>query len=393
MGSYLETGKMKNLIHRKIIKAGILLVLFTASQSNIFPQALEFKGLFSGWITGNSKNTSIGLRYIPDFFIKKSISKKYTFDVEFSLNAYGTGRVHSIDNIEKDCKIKPYRLWLRFSGSQFEVRIGLQKINFGSAALLRPLMWFDRIDPRDPLQITDGVYGLLFRYYFLNNANIWFWGLYGNGKEKGWEVIPSNDRSIEYGGRLQIPLFTGEIAFTYHHRKMDLSQMLLTQITGYNNNPPENRIALDGKWDIGVGFWFEGSMIHQQCKALPFEWRRSLNIGLDYTFGVGNGIHIMGEHFVLENTKTAFGSGEKHRFTALSLRYPVGLLDNITSIFYYDWKNKELYRFINWQRTYDRWSFHVIGFWNPVQFQIYQYQKDNNLFAGKGFQIMVVFNH
>ncbi len=220
-----------------------------------------------------------------------------------------------------------------------------------------------------------------------------FWGLYGNGKEKGWEVIPSNDRSIEYGGRLQIPLFTGEIAFTYHHRKMDLSQMLLTQITGYNNNPPENRIALDGKWDIGVGFWFEGSMIHQQCKALPFEWRRSLNIGLDYTFGVGNGIHIMGEHFVLENTKTAFGSGEKHRFTALSLRYPVGLLDNITSIFYYDWKNKELYRFINWQRTYDRWSFHVIGFWNPVQFQIYQYQKDNNLFAGKGFQIMVVFNH
>jgi len=284
---------MKNVIHRRIIKAVILLVLFTAAQPNIFPQALEFKGLFSGWITGNSKNTSIGLRYIPDFFIKKSISKKYTFDVEFSLNAYGTGRIHSIDNIEKDGKIKPYRLWLRFSGSQFEVRIGLQKINFGSAALLRPLMWFDRIDPRDPLQITDGVYGLLFRYYFLNNANIWFWGLYGNGKEKGWEVIPSNDRSIEFGGRFQITLFTGEIAFTYHHRKINLSQVLLDQISGYNINPPESRIAIDGKWDIGDGFWFEGSMIHQQCKALPFELCRSINIGLDYTFGIGNGTEFV----------------------------------------------------------------------------------------------------
>jgi len=54
----------------------------------------------------------------------------------------------------------------------------LQKINFGSATLFRLLMWFDRIDPRDPLKLTDGVYGLLLRYYFHNNTNIWLWGLY-----------------------------------------------------------------------------------------------------------------------------------------------------------------------------------------------------------------------
>jgi hypothetical protein len=75
------------------------------------------------------------------------------------------------------------------------------------------------------------------------------------------------------------------------------------------------------------------------------------------------------------------------------ISYPVGLMDTIKGIIYRDWKNKELYRFVNWQRTYDRWSFYIMGFWNPEQFLIYQSNKMNNLFTGKGFQFMVVFNH
>ena len=122
-------------------------------------------------------------------------------------------------------------MWVKFSGDQFELRAGLQKINFGSAQMFRPLMWFDRIDPRDPLQLTDGVYGLLARYYFLNNANIWLWGLYGDDKIKGWELIPSKKNSIEYGGRVQLPLYTGEIAATYHHRTADPGPVLPDSIT------------------------------------------------------------------------------------------------------------------------------------------------------------------
>lgn len=34
-------------------------------------------------------------------------------------------------------------------------------------------MRFDQVDPRDPLKLTDGVRGLLGRYCFLNNADIW----------------------------------------------------------------------------------------------------------------------------------------------------------------------------------------------------------------------------
>jgi hypothetical protein len=335
----------------------------------------------------------IGLRYLPEFSLKRPIGKSIFFDGDLSLNLYGSGQIHSLDHIETAGKTKLYRMWLRFSSPRFEARLGLQKINFGSAMLFRPLMWFDRIDPRDPLQITAGVYGLLLRYYFQGNTNIWLWGLYGNEGTKGWESFPTYDKSAEYGGRIQAPLPRGEIAFSYHHRQMDLEREPFALIQPDHRRVPESRFALDGKWDIGIGLWFEGNLSHHQSGALPFPYQRSLNLGLDYTFAVGNGLHLLGEHFLLKNSGEIFGHGEGFEFSALSLNYPLGLMDSLSGIFYYDWKNRQFYRFLNWQRKYDSWSFYFIGFWNPGDFQIYQAQNGNNVFAGKGFQFMVVFNH
>jgi hypothetical protein len=311
----------------------------------------------------------------------------------FSLSTYGTSLFRSERETITDSDVDLYRLWLRYASSQFELRVGLQKINFGSASIFRPLMWFDRIDPRDPLQITKGVYGLLGRYYFLNNANIWAWVLYGNNDAKGWEIVGSKDKSLEYGGRVQTPLFTGEIAFTYHHRQADLFNSPFLFIPEIDPIIPEDRFALDGKWDIGVGFWFEGVLIRQDTDVLPYTHRHLLAIGIDYTFGLGNGLHIMGEHFIQENSDKAFAAGEGFDFSALSINYPLGILDNLSGILFYDWKNKELYRYFSWQRTYDNWRFYVIGFWNPEQLLIYPERTTHTLFAGKGFQIMVVFNH
>jgi len=114
---------------------------------------------------------------------------------------------------------------------------------------------------------------------------------------------------------------------------------------------------------------------------------------MDYTLGIGNGLNVIGEHFVLEASRDAFGSGEAAKFSALALNYPLGILDNITGILYYDWENKDFYNFLRWQRTYDKWSFHFMAFWNPEQFRVYNTQPGNNLFAGKGIQVMAVFNY
>jgi hypothetical protein len=360
-----------------------------------FPGTFGHNGLLSLWAVSGFQKPSklqLGLRYIPEFSLALQVTESATLDAEFSFHAYGTALFEDIDDIQTDGNIKPYRIWLRYSSSQFEARIGLQKINFGSATLLRALMWFDSLDPRDPLQLTDGVYALLLRYYFVDNTNIWVWGLYGNEKAKGREILPSKKNSLEYGGRIQIPLFTGELAWTYHHRQADMG---FSNFNG-TNTAPENRYALDGKWDIGIGLWFEASLIHQGHELLSYPWqpwRRTLTVGLDYTFDLGNGLYVLGEHFNLATTQEAFGQGNGIDFSAVLFRYPLGLLDDITGIIYYDWENNDWYRFISWQRTYDKWRFNIIAFWNPDKFQIYPTASGNNPFVGKGIQVTVIYNY
>jgi len=385
-----------NLVRSRIfvlIITGCMILFF---QKVLLCQTFNFKGLISGWITLNTDNITkplFGLRYIPEFSFKKSLSENHYLDFELSLNTYGTAHIHSFTDIKTDSKIDLYRTWARYSSSRFEARLGLQKINFGSASLLRPLMWFDRIDPRDPLQLTDGVYGLLLRYYFLDNTNIWVWGLYGNDKLKGWEFFPSKSKSPEFGGRIQLPLGNGEWAITCHHRNIDPNQGPFALITPVESSIPENRFALDGKWDLGIGFWFEGTLTHQSSEALTFTWQRAFNVGLDYTVGLGNGLNFIGEFFSYTSSTKALESGESFTFSALSLGYPLSLLDNLSYILYYDWDNRDLYSFLNWRRTYDRWTINIIGFWNPEQFQIYQNLPENNLYAGRGFQVMINFNY
>ncbi len=387
----IGAGRIINLMIQSFsISVFFIFIIF----SNAISADFELQGQASAWATSNpEKSTQVGIRYIPVFSLGEHINQGCLIDAEFSFNGYGSGLFHSLDSIETSGDIKPYRMWLRFSSSQYEVRIGLQKINFGSAMLLRPLMWFDSIDPRDPLQLTDGVYGILGRYYFLNNANIWLWGLYGNDEIRGWEIFASDKNKPEYGGRMQVPLFTGEIAVTYHHRQIDLRNSPIPQSLSSKTNLPENRIGLDGKWDIGIGVWFEGVIIHRELDYDQLKYQRLMNLGVDYTFDLGNGLNAVGEYFTLQTSDKAFSSGEKVSLNAVSLAYPVSLLDNLTATVYYDWENDNWYRFINWQRSYDNWSLYFMGFWNPDQFQIYQNQPGDNLYAGKGLQLMIVYNH
>jgi hypothetical protein len=374
----------------------ILGYLILSSVNLASSQTLELKGLLSGWVTVNTESISepqFGLYYIPEFLIQKSISQNCSIDFDLSLNAHGTARLQSGEETQTEGEFKLHRMWGRFSSSRFEARLGLQKINFGSASLLRPLMWFDRIDPRDPLQLTDGVYGLLMRYYFLNNANIWIWGLYGNNKTKGWEFLSTKARSVEFGGRFQHPVGNGEMALTYHYRQIDPNQSLPGFDLADVSSLPENRLALDGKWDIGIGIWFEGTITHQSSEQLSTPWQRAVTVGFDYTFGLGSGLNLTGEYFVYASSQEILGSGDSMKFSALAMNYPLSMLDNLRCILYYDWRNKNLYSFLNWRRTYDQWIINVIGFWNPELFQIYQSLTENNMFAGKGIQIMVIFNH
>ena len=360
----------------------------------IAQDTLTFKGQLSAWGNYGADNKLTvwsGGRYIPtlNYSIKWPGGKM--IDFEGSANINGSVSIQPFDTVQPDGTIKPYRAWVRYSARQFEIRLGLQKINFGSATMLRPLMWFDQLDPRDPLQLTDGVWGLLGRYYFLNNANIWLWSLYGNDKPRTWEIGKSNHKVPEIGGRFQTPVPKGEAAISYHYREADTRE-LGNSIPSYARIS-ENRFGIDGKWDLGVGLWFEGSWISKNKNLGIFTNQEILNCGTDYTFGIGNGLNVIFEHLLVSYDETAFKFARTVSFSGTSLSYPLGMSDNVSAILYYDWTNNNLYNFLNWKRQFNKISFYLMAYWNPKNYNLPQQSGSENLFAGKGIQIMLVYNH
>lgn len=371
----------------------IIFVSLSCLSLSSYAQVLDFSGQVSGWVTMKPDDAQLGMRYIPELSFKKQLSKTYEISAEAAVNARWFSQFDNWRNAEHIVSMDAYRLWARFASSQYEARVGLQKISFGSATLLRPLRWFDSIDPRDPLQITEGVYSLLGRYYFPNNANIWLWALDGNDNLKGWESLPTDKWRIEWGGRVQIPVNAGELGFAYDRRRVNPNGSLLQITYPKLDTFLEDHFGLDGKWDVGAGLWFESSLTRRGFDVPESRYQRYLTVGIDYTFDIGNGPHVLFEQFRQDQAKTLLGTGNGAWISALSIDYPLGILDKVMTIVYYDWRNNDWSRLLQWQRSYDQWQMNVSAFWNPEQLSLAQNNVATGSFAGYGVQFMLVFNH
>lgn len=355
---------------------------------------IRFKQQLSLWMNYNPESDLYihsGVRYIPQLNFSFGLKNNQLLDFEASANIFGSFNTNLSDSSQTDAKLKPYRAWMRFSGKQFELRTGLQKINFGSATMLRPLMWFDEVDPRDPLKLTDGVWGILGRYYFLNNANVWLWALYGNEKPRAYEFASRNTKYPEFGGRIQFPLTNSELGFSYHHQSIDTRP--LSAPMQPLASVSENKMGIDLKVDWHIGFWFEGVLSARKADLGDFTHQEMLTIGADYTFGIGSGLYVIAEHLILSNDKKALAFNQVTNFTATSLSYPIGFFDNINAIFYYDWKNCLVYNFVNWQRQFNKFSLNLMAYWNPKQNYLPGQGNHNVFFGGKGIQLMFIYNH
>lgn len=331
------------------------------------------------------------LRAIPQIDWGRAVSPDWTFDITASLSAATGATYLSGAKVSGDSDVDAHRVWARLATARFETRVGLQQISFGSAAVFRPLMWFDRLDARDPLQFTKGVYGVLTRYVSAGNASVWAWALYGNDDPRGWDTLNTKTDTPEFGGRAQAPFLGGEIAGSYHHRVADTTPFLPP------GSPPEsaaeNRVGFDGKWDVGVGVWFETSLTHTDSTALRRAWQPSWTVGADYTFGVGSGLTLLGEQFYLDPAVPALAPSAALELTAVTATYPVGVANMLTGAFYYEWRRDEAYRFVEWRRTYDHWRFHVIGFWNPDQASAFAPGSQASALVGKGMELVIVASY
>jgi hypothetical protein len=370
-------------------RAVLLLAVLAASGR----AALRYSGQATGFVAAlydSAVAGQAGLRYVPDLTLDVVPG---WLDAEAAVNLTASAGARP-DSLGLEATLKPYRAWLRLARERFEVRAGLQKLAFGSALVLRPLQWFDRLDPRDPTGATDGVYGLLGRYWLENNANLWAWGLVGNPEPKGWERVGSERWTPEFGGRAQLPVPRGEAALTYHHRTVDYSEVY--RIPELLPRQFEDRLGLDGKLDIGIGLWVEATLARETRRMDDGEhtdpaWTDISVLGVDYTFGIGNGLSVLAEHLVLGYGPRPYGSDVRGQATALMVGYPLGLVDNLSAIALYDWQNSDVYGFVAWQRTLDRWLFQVAGFWGPKAPAVAGGLP--GAAAGRGLRLTVVFNH
>ena len=331
---------------------------------------------------------SAGIRYIPMLTAVLGETDERLVDLDIAADLFAAAQS---DEAADDWDADLYRLKLRFASPRTETRIGLQKITFGPAQLLRSLRWFDRLDPRDPQQLTEGVRSLLFRFTARDNASLLLWGIYPNGKTKGLEVLPSEEGIPEGGGRYQRPLFGGEAAVTFHTRRVEFP--LATSVKFR-----ENRFALDGRWDVGVGLWFEAVFQEQRHDRIPFPWTRFLTVGADYTIGAGNGFYIVAEHLVVQMTEETFGRAEEDaNVTAWMASYPLGILDTISAVGIYSWDGDrftdQYSQYVSFRRTWDNWVLDISVFHYPGTSTLHDLVGAGYAAAGTGGQVLLIFNH
>lgn len=372
----------------------ILLLLGIAKQINAqsTDNDLDFKGQLSTFGSYNFDRDLeflFGGNFIPEVSYSIPLPKDYLLDFNGAANLNGSFGFHPFTQSNSTGNLSAYRLWTRYSGNQFEARLGLQKINFGSASILRPLRWFDQVDPRDPLGITNGVWGLLGRYYFLDNTNIWAWVLYGNEDTKGWEQVYTNHKKPEFGGRVQWPVPKGEVAFTYHHRTADARNLAFP--TAFSEIA-ENRFGFDGKWDITIGFWIETTHSTKTRNIGMFTNQTQFTVGTDYTFAVGNGLNIVAEHLFTSYDEKSFEFNNTQNLTAITSSYPIGIFDQISTVLYFDWKAENFYSFFNYQRDLKHFTFYTMVFINPKNRGGFQQNDLVNSYTSKGMQLMLVYN-
>jgi hypothetical protein len=250
--------------------------------------------------------------------------------------------------------------------------------------LLRPLQWFDGIDPTDPLRMTNGVWGVLDRMYFKNNSTLWLWGLYGNTEARMWELYRPQRNMPELGLRFQQPVASGELALSGNVREVDLPNLI-----GGAKRFLETKIGLDGKWDIGPGVWFEESLtLTSKDNPLGLRWNL-LTIGADFAPEGIDGLSFTAEH-MLSHTRTILGTTSAN-FSALMASQSINLFSRLSGILLYSWETGYLFRYLTYSLDFDQSSLHLIGFWNPFLTSLQTpLGTSAGSYAGYGLQLMYV---
>ncbi len=389
LGKRRNVSKFGFWMRQKTFFISILFsTIFCTSSTPALSRSFEFSGEAAAFVQGafHPKTAGVGFRFLPAADLAKQISSVWSFRGNLTFYVAANGEGTRGQSWQQNASVQIYRGYLEASTNWLQIRLGTQNISFGAARLFRPEMWFDRVDPRDPLRLSTGVNSALLRYYFPNNASLWVWLVQGSGKTKGLEFFASKKNTPEFGGRLEWPFLKGNWGFSVHKRRIAANKLPLPGDFKLNS---EERLGLDVTWDIGVGLWLEWAISHYGPKP-PWEWKQMGTIGTDYTFSIGNGLYLLEETFLLRADRALLGETNRI-FEGVMATYPLNLLFQVSAISVYDWKSGLFFHYVSLQKTTDHYRLVGAVFDFPETDSFWP----GNLSAalqGKGAQIMFIWN-
>lgn len=341
---------------------GLIILLFICNLT--FAEFFNYSfSSFSTLYPENLNASTIGLRFLPEISIALESPEITWIDVYAQGRWSSNQTIHDFSALIPQSSAELYRFWGRGMIGNFECRLGLQKINFGPARVLRSLRWFDTLSPTDPLQQTKGVTGFLVRHFADDNSNTWGWLLYGNDRLKGNEMLPTAKAGLEFGGRHQRALpFSGEGGISLHSRPISNASGTLS---GY-----EFKLGLDAIWDLGWGVWGEAVMSRSTASLATNPWAQFVTLGTDTTLDVGNGLYLLIEHaYQGASDQPLSDFASLTQTSAIQVTYPLNLIDSIQSTYLRSWATGLNALHLTWTAIYDQWSVYLTLFKDEISGQ------------------------
>jgi len=383
------------LQHNRIIggKSVCILLGVLIFSSSGYPQQWDLRGQLSFSVNASNdpsaerSNIDQLIGYIPTLSVypEQSLFEGIDFEAALNLNAQFDGFFGS-GNKGADGSSEFHRLWVRYSSESVEFRYGLQKIAFGPGLILRPLRWFDSLDPKDPTGQTDAVTSARLRYFGKHGVTYW-----------GWAVHPENSDLFSPGGRIEFPIpIVGELGLTYHHRPGYKGNKIPNHsgVPFVHQSSQEDRYGIDLRADLFLGFWGEAVKANSSG-GIGIVNRTLYMIGGDYTIPIANGFYLLTEYLVDEIESGFPDKTVKHEYSAFMMNYPIGIFDQVALIFEYDWDGDRMFNFLKISRTYDNLTVNLILFDNPKREEFSEIELSGAGYAGfgSGFQAVLVYNH
>jgi len=205
---------------------------------------------------------------------------EWNLDYEISANFRHVGGPRVQAGFEDDFDADFFRAWLRLEKGNYRIRGGRQKILFGAGAIFRPLGFFDTRDVSGIIPETRGVDGIRASWFTSDTSSV-----------EGWVVPGKFDDRLIAGlrGEMLIGGVEAGIAAQYH------PVTLLTDLPDFDLELYQFGYHLKGEYK--AGFWNESRMDieHRNGKdSIRFQ----TVLGVDYTFDVGQGLHVLLEYFL-----------------------------------------------------------------------------------------------